>query len=105
MFFGGGNECTALSLHLNTTTEVLLSKTPNPQLLPRSPQHKWLPTAPGVCVHGVCFHCCVCALGMGKCRALIQCMGHQTWSRHFHFPEPSRINHEGTEEQTGFVHS
>ncbi len=50
MFFGGGSECTALSLHLNTTTEVPLSKAPNPQLLP------------GRRSINVCFHCCVCAL-------------------------------------------
>ncbi len=52
MFFGGGSECTALSLHLNTTTEVPLIKTPNPQLLP------------GRRSINVCFHCCVFALRM-----------------------------------------
>uniref|UniRef100_A0A672PWH1 non-specific serine/threonine protein kinase n=1 Tax=Sinocyclocheilus grahami TaxID=75366 RepID=A0A672PWH1_SINGR len=31
---GGGSECTALSPTFNTTTEVPLSKAPNPQLLP-----------------------------------------------------------------------
>ncbi len=45
----------------NTTTEVALSKAPNPQL------HKWLPTALGVCVcvfvrvHGVCVFTAVCS--------------------------------------------
>ncbi len=47
---------------LNTMTEVLLSKAPNPQL----------PTAPGVCVHF-------------ECRAQIQSMGNYTWPRHFFF--------------------
>ncbi len=37
---------------LNTTTEVHLSKAP-----PQAPQHKWLPTAPGVCSL-----LCVCTL-------------------------------------------
>uniref|UniRef100_A0A671LFD7 Alpha-taxilin-like n=1 Tax=Sinocyclocheilus anshuiensis TaxID=1608454 RepID=A0A671LFD7_9TELE len=43
---GGGSECTALSPTLNTTTEVPLSKAPNPQLLPGRRSKKWLPTAP-----------------------------------------------------------
>ncbi len=42
-------------------------------------QHKWLPTAPGVCSQCVCFHCCV-HLGWVKCWALIPSMGHHTWS-------------------------
>ncbi len=50
---------------LNTTTEVTLSKAPNPQLLPG---HRSI-VCPllRVCVHGVCVcvclfttHCCVC---------------------------------------------
>ncbi len=45
---GGESECTALALStFNTTNE--------PPTAPQAPQHKWLPTAPGVCVH-----CCVC---------------------------------------------
>ncbi len=62
------------------------------------PQHKWLPTAPGVCsrcvcsrcvfvcvcVHGVCLCVCfhgVCVhLGWIKCRAQIPSKGHHTWS-------------------------
>ncbi len=36
---------------LNTTSEVLLSKALNPQLLPGRRSIKWLTTAPGVCVH------------------------------------------------------
>uniref|UniRef100_A0A671TDB5 Eukaryotic translation initiation factor 4 gamma 3-like n=1 Tax=Sinocyclocheilus anshuiensis TaxID=1608454 RepID=A0A671TDB5_9TELE len=46
--------------------------------------HKWLPTAPGVCSRCVCVHCCVCALWMGKCRALIPSMGHHTWPHFLH---------------------
>ncbi len=34
---------------LNTMIEVPLSKAPNPKLLPGLPQHKWLPSPPGVC--------------------------------------------------------
>ncbi len=32
-----------------------------------------------VCVHCVCVHCCVCALGWVKCRAWILSMGLHTW--------------------------
>ncbi len=46
---------------LNTTTEVPLSKAPNPQLLPRR-RSIGCPLL-RVCVYGVCVHCCVCALG------------------------------------------
>ncbi len=52
----------------NTTTEVPLSKAPNPQLL-------------RVCVHGVCVFTAVCVhFGWVKCRAQIPSMGHHTWS-------------------------
>ncbi len=70
---GGGWMSSALST-LNTTTEVPLSKTPNPQLLPG--RHC------SGCVFTVCV--CVCAhFGWVKCRAQIQSMGHHTWwSRH-----------------------
>ncbi len=34
---------------LNTTIEVPFSKAPNPKLLSGLPQHKWLPSPPGVC--------------------------------------------------------
>ncbi len=53
----------------NTTTEVPLSKAPNPQLLPG---HRSINGCPllWVCVHGVCVcvcvHCCLCALWMGE---------------------------------------
>ncbi len=46
----------------NTTTEVPLSKAPNYSTAPRAPQHKWLPTAPGVCSQCVCSLLCVCNL-------------------------------------------
>ncbi len=67
---------------LNTTTEVPLSKAPNPQLLPG---HRSLNGCPllRVCVHGVCVH-----FGWVICRANIPSMGHHTWpyvtSLHFH---------------------
>ncbi len=44
-----------------------------PPTAPQAPQHKWLPTAPGV---GSLL--CVCTW-MGKCRAQITSMGHHTW--------------------------
>ncbi len=49
--------------------------TPNPQLLPGRRNINGCPLLQ-VCVHGVCDHCCVCALWMGKCRARIPSMGH-----------------------------
>ncbi len=69
---------------LNTTTEVPLSKAPNPQLLPgrHSPLLR-------VCVHGVCVCSllCVCTwIGINaehKFRVCITILGHT--SRHFHF--------------------
>ncbi len=57
----------------NTTTEVPLSKAPNPQLLPGRRSINGCPLL------RVCVHCCVCALWMGKCRAQIPSMGHHTW--------------------------
>uniref|UniRef100_A0A672P3T5 Discs large MAGUK scaffold protein 3 n=1 Tax=Sinocyclocheilus grahami TaxID=75366 RepID=A0A672P3T5_SINGR len=51
-----------LSPTFNTTTEVPLSKAPNPQLLPGRRSNKWLPTAPGVCSRCVCSLLCVCTL-------------------------------------------
>ncbi len=70
----------------NTTTEVPLSKTPNPQLLPgrRSIGCPLL----RACVHGVCvcIHFCVCAFGWVKCRAQIPSMGHHTWPHVLSFP-------------------
>ncbi len=72
---------------LNTTTEVPLSKAPNPQLLPgrRSISCPLL----RVCVHGVCEFTalCVCTLdGLNaehKFRVWVTILSHM--SRHFHF--------------------
>ncbi len=67
----------------NTTTEVPLSKAPNPQLLPGRRSINGCPLL-RVCVHGVCVFTAVCvhigAHWMGKCRAQIPSMGHHTWS-------------------------
>ncbi len=49
--------CSALST-FNTMTEAPLGKAPNPPTAPRALQHKWLPTALGVCSRCVC----VCTL-------------------------------------------
>ncbi len=67
------------SLHLNTRTEVTLSKALN-QLLPG---HRGINDCPllRVC-HSVCVHYCVCVcvhFGWVKCRAQIPSMGHHTW--------------------------
>uniref|UniRef100_A0A671K8V7 E1 ubiquitin-activating enzyme n=1 Tax=Sinocyclocheilus anshuiensis TaxID=1608454 RepID=A0A671K8V7_9TELE len=76
---GGGSECTALSPTFNTTTEVPLSKAPNPQLLPGCRSKNGCPLL-RVCVHGVCVFTAVCVhFGWVKCRALIPSMGHHTW--------------------------
>ncbi len=64
---------------LNTTTEVPLSKAPNPQLLPG---HRSINGCPllRVCVHGVCVFTAVCVhFGWVKCRAQIPSMGYHTW--------------------------
>ncbi len=66
----------------------VLEQGTEPPTAPRAPQHKWLPTAPGVCSRCVCVftvcvcvHCCVCVhFGWVKCRAQIPSMGHHTWS-------------------------
>ncbi len=55
---------------------------------PWAPQHKWLPTVPGVCsrcvcvcVFTVCVFTAVCVhFGWVKCRAQVPSMGHHTWS-------------------------
>ncbi len=73
---------------LNTTTEVPLSKAPNPQLLPG---HRSINGCPllRVCVHGVCVCSllCVCNLdGINaehKFRVWVTILGRM--SRHFHF--------------------
>ncbi len=83
----GGSECPALSTPLIPRLRCLWAVHTHssehthtePQTAPRVSQHKWLPTAPGVCVcvHGVCVHCCVCALWMGKMQSTS--MGYHTW--------------------------
>ncbi len=78
---------------LNTTTEVPLSKAPNPQLLlgccSIGCPLLW------VCVHCVCMcvcvcvftsHCYVCAFGWVKCRAQIPSMEHHIWPNVISFP-------------------
>ncbi len=61
---------------LDTTTEVPLSKTPNPQLLPGYSSINGCPMLRGVCSRCVCMFTavcvcvCVCTLD-GKCRARI----------------------------------
>ncbi len=70
---------------LNTTTEVPLSKAPNPQLLPG---HRSINSCPllRVCVHGVCVFTAVCVhFGWVNCRAQIPSMGYHTWSLSLHF--------------------
>ncbi len=63
----------------NTTTEVPLSKAPNPQLLPGRRSINGCPLL-WVCVHGVCVFTAVCVhFGWVKCRARIPSMGHHTW--------------------------
>ncbi len=66
---------------LNTTTEVPLSKAPNPQLLPGRRSINACPLL-WVCIHGVCVcvFTAVCVhLWWDKCRALIPSMGYHTW--------------------------
>ncbi len=86
---GGGSECPALStpsiprlrclwaVHTHSSEHTHTE----PQTAPRVPQHKWLPTAPGVCsrcvcVHGVCSLLCVCTLD-GLMQSMS--MGYHTW--------------------------
>ncbi len=53
-------------------------KKTKPPTAPWAPQHKWLPTAPGVCSR--CVFTAVCVIfGWVKCRARIPSMGHHTW--------------------------
>ncbi len=61
---------------LNTTTEVPLSKAPNPQLLPGRRSIN------GCLLLQVCVFTAVCVhFGWDKCRAQIPSMGHHTWPR------------------------
>ncbi len=61
---GVPSECTSALSTFNTTTEVSLSRAPNPQLLPGRRSINGCPLLQ-VCVHCVlvcvCVHCCVCA--------------------------------------------
>ncbi len=45
-----------------------------PPTAPWVPQHKWLPTAPGVCSLCLCVHCCVCARSINGCPLLRVCV-------------------------------
>ncbi len=63
------------SLHLQNYDWDALEQGTEPSTAPRALQYKWL---------RVCVHCCVCALGWVKCRALIPSMGHHmSLSLHF----------------------
>ncbi len=44
---------------IKTMTEMPLEQGTEPPTASQA-QHKWLPTAPGVCSVCVCVHCCVC---------------------------------------------
>ncbi len=98
MFFDGGgmNVQHSLSLHLNTTTEVLLSKTPNPQLLPGR-----LSINDFGCVFMVCVFTAV-YVHLGWVNAEHYFSVWVTRLVHFTFQNLSRMNHEDSEEQTGF---
>ncbi len=71
----GGGVNVQRSLHLQYHDEVPFEQGTEPPTAPRALQHKWLPTAPGVCVF---IAVCVCTW-IGKCRARIQRKGHHTW--------------------------
>ncbi len=51
---GGGSECTVLS------PSSIPEQGTEPPAAPRAAQHKWLPTAPGVCSRCVCVFTAVC---------------------------------------------
>ncbi len=68
--------------HLQYHDRGALEQGTEPPTAPRAPQHKWLPTAPGVCSQCVCVFTAVCVhLGWVKCRAWAQIpsMGNHTW--------------------------
>ncbi len=50
---GGGSECIAFSPP-SIPGRGALEQGTEPPTAPRAPQHKWLPTAPGVCSQYVC---------------------------------------------------
>ncbi len=66
------------SLHPQYHDWGALEQGTEPPTAPRAPQHKWLPTAPGVC--SWCVFTAVCVhLGWDKCRAQIPSIGHHSW--------------------------
>ncbi len=66
------------SLHPQYHDWDALEQGTEPPTAPRASQHKWLPTAPGVCsLLCVCVH-----FEWVKRRAQIQSMGNHTWSCH-----------------------
>ncbi len=77
----------ALSLHPQYHDWGVLEQGTEPPTAPRAPQHKWLPTAPGVCLRCVCSLLWVCTLdGLNaehKFRVWVTKLGHM--SRHFKF--------------------
>ncbi len=66
---GGGSEGPALSSP-SIPRRGALEQGTKPPTAPRALQHKWLPTALGVCSRCVCVHCCVCALWMGYIQSM-----------------------------------
>ncbi len=77
---GEGCEYTALSPSSLPRRDALEQGT-EPPTAPRAPQHKWLPTTPGVCSQYACVFTAVCVyIVWVKCRAKIPKMGHHTWS-------------------------
>ncbi len=86
----GGSEFRALSSTFNTTTEVSLSKAPNPKLLPGCRSINGCPLL-RVCVHGVCvcsllFMCTLDGLNAEqKFRVWVTILVHMLCHFHFHF--------------------
>ncbi len=84
---GGGSECTALSPS-SIPQRGALEQGTEPPTAPRAPQHKWLPTAPGVCSQCVCVFTAVCVHfgwvnAEHEFRVWVTTLGRL--SRHFHF--------------------
>ncbi len=77
----------------NTTTEVPLSKTLNPQLLSGCRSINGC-TLLRVCVHGVCVCVCVCVhFGWVNCRAQIPNIGYHTWPYVTSLSKRENLNH------------
>ncbi len=68
---GGRSECTAL-FPPSIPRRGALEKGTEPPTAPSAPQHKWLPTDPGVCSRCLCVHYCVCGHGWVN-------VGHNFW--------------------------